>query len=132
MQRALFVKLLTEIKHRKHTVAVTGETEDDLRALRKGQIGISDSDSVDIVRAFCSVQLEKTDGNKLTLPFDMGWNIWRSVQTSVATLIMFQVCVLGLSLVSALAGRESPLNSLQLLWLKIMIDVFTARALVNE
>ena len=93
-------------------------------------MAISHAGSRDVIRTESQVELRSLAD--LAIVKKYGWNVVRTIKNSFTFLILFQVCLLGLALTTALGSFERPINQTQLLWLKIVFDVIIGRDLANE
>ncbi|KAK1756503.1 hypothetical protein QBC47DRAFT_380074 [Echria macrotheca] len=121
--------LVISLRRLGETVAVTGDGTNDTFALRAADIGLSMGRSgTEVAREESAIVL--MDDNFASVPKALAWG--RAVTESVKRYCQFQFALnltaVIITIVSTLVGdvNSSVFEVIQLLWLNLMMDIFTA------
>ncbi|KAL6560043.1 Calcium-transporting ATPase 9, plasma membrane-type [Orobanche gracilis] len=142
--------LVQTLRKQGEVVAVTGDGTNDAPALHEADIGLSmgiqgtevakeSSDIIILDDNFASVVKVSVEGHFASLekckePMVVRWG--RSVYANIQKFIQFQLTVnvaaLVINVVAAISSGDVPLNTVQLLWVNLIMDTLGALALATE
>ena len=127
--------LVTGLKELGSVVAVTGDGTNDAPALKKADVGFS--------MGICGTEVAKEasdiillDDNFASIITAIRWG--RNIFSNVRKFLLFQMTIniVAVSIVSiasiALPSHSPPLNSIEMLWLNLIMDTLAALALATE
>ncbi|KAL1999397.1 hypothetical protein VTN02DRAFT_4581 [Thermoascus thermophilus] len=127
--------LVERLKHLGETVAVTGDGTNDGPALKTADVGFSMGIAgTEVAKEASSIVL--LDDNFKSIVTAIAWG--RAVNDAVSKFLQFQITVnitaVFLTFVSAVdsSSNKSVLNSVQLLWVNLIMDTFAALALATD
>ncbi|KAI9346505.1 hypothetical protein BDR26DRAFT_931870 [Obelidium mucronatum] len=125
--------LVSLLKSMGEVVAVTGDGTNDAPALKEADVGFAMGISgTQIARNACDIVL--LDDNFVSLVCAIRWG--RNVLNSIRKFLQFQLGVnlvaITLTFVGSLVLGDSPLNTVQLLWVNLIMDSLGALALASD
>lgn len=128
--KLLLVKKLKELNE---VVAVTGDGANDAPALHEADIGLA--------MGMAGTEVAKESSDIIILDDNFGSVVkvirWgRSIYLNIQKFIQFQLTInisaLGLNFVAAVSEGNVPLNTVQMLWINLIMDTLAALALATE
>eukprot|EP00258_Populus_trichocarpa_P030536 XP_024446555.1 calcium-transporting ATPase 10, plasma membrane-type isoform X2 [Populus trichocarpa] len=124
--------LVQALIRRGHVVAVTGDGTNDAPALHEADIGLSmGSQGTQVTKEASDIVL--LDDNFSSIPKVVLWG--RSIYVNIQKFKQFQLTIIVASVIINAVGAASggvQLNTVQLLWVNLVMDTLGAWALVTE
>ena len=126
-------RLVQALQRRGHVVAVTGDGTNDATALRAADVGFSMGiTGTEIAKEASDIVM--VDDNFASIVSAIRWG--RSIFSNIRKFLQFQLTVnvaaLLTAFVAAVLGFGIPLNTVQLLWVNLIMDTLAALALAVE
>lgn len=123
----------SKISKSREIVAVTGDGTNDGPALKKADVGFAMGiQGTEVAKEASDIIL--TDDNFKSIVMAVMWG--RNVYDSISKFIQFQLTVnlvaILVSVIGAIAFKQSPLTAIQLLWVNLIMDSFASLALATE
>ncbi|XP_029118614.1 calcium-transporting ATPase 5, plasma membrane-type isoform X2 [Elaeis guineensis] len=125
--------LVQALKNLGHVVAVTGDGSNDAPALHEADIGLAMGiQGTEVAKESSDIII--LDDNFASVVKVVRWG--RSVYANIQKFIQFQLTVnvaaLVINVVAAVSSGDVPLNTVQLLWVNLIMDTLGALALATE
>ncbi|KAJ1400645.1 P-type ATPase [Sesbania bispinosa] len=125
--------LVQALRRKGHVVAVTGDGTNDAPALHEADIGLAMGiQGTEVAKESSDIII--LDDNFASVVKVVKWG--RSVYANIQKFIQFQLTVniaaLVINVVAAFSSGDIPLNTVQLLWVNLIMDTLGALALATE
>ncbi|KAK2982967.1 hypothetical protein RJ640_019245, partial [Escallonia rubra] len=125
--------LVQALRKRGHVVGVTGDGTNDAPALHEADIGLAMGISgTEVAKESSDIII--LDDNFASVVRVVRWG--RSVYANIQKFIQFQLTVnvaaIMINVVAAISSGDVPLNTVQLLWVNLIMDTLGALALATE
>ncbi|KAL5149449.1 Calcium-transporting ATPase 8, plasma membrane-type [Glycine soja] len=125
--------LVQALRRKGHVVAVTGDGTNDAPALHEADIGLAMGiQGTEVAKESSDIII--LDDNFASVVKVVKWG--RSVYANIQKFIQFQLTVniaaLAINVVAAFSTGDIPLNTVQLLWVNLIMDTLGALALATE
>jgi Ca2+ transporting ATPase len=131
----LLVDALRQLRARgrlSEVVAMTGDGTNDAPSLAAADVGFAFASGTAIARGASDIQL--LDDSFISVVKAVAWG--RAVYANISRFLQFQLTASCVAVAAACGGAllsaESPLSSVQLLWLNMLLDSLGALALATE
>ena len=117
------LKVVKALKELGEVVAVTGDGINDAPAIRHADVGIAMGKSgSEITKEAADVVLLDDSFSTIVKSVAFGRNVYRNLQRFILFQLSVNVSALLFITVSAILGYKSPFNTLQLLWINVIMD----------
>ena len=124
--------LVLGLKELGNVVAVTGDGTNDAPALSKSDVGFSMNDGTDIAKEASDIILMDNNFSSIVVAMIYGRSIYENLRKFLQfqLTVNFGACILVF--LCSCIGNDTPLNSIQMLWVNLIMDSLGSLALATE
>ena len=124
--------LVLGLKQLDNVVAVTGDGTNDAPALSKSDVGFSMNDGTDIAKEASDIILMDNNFTSIVVAIIYGRSIYENIRKFLQfqLTVNFGACILVF--LCSCIGNETPLTSIQMLWVNLIMDSLGSLALATE
>ena len=124
--------LVLGLKELGNVVAVTGDGTNDAPVLSKSDVGFSMNDGTDIAKEASDIILMDNNFSSIVIAIIYGRSIYENLRKFLQFQLTVNFCACILVFLCSCIGNETPLNSIQMLWVNLIMDSLGSLALATE
>lgn len=124
--------LIVGLQSMNRKVAATGDGINDLAAISHAEVGISMGSGVAAAKEVSDIVLTGDDFEASLRAVMWGRNIYHNITRFLQFQVTVNISLLVILFIGIIWFGQSPITSVQLLWINLIMDIFAALALATE
>ena len=124
--------LVLGLKELGNVVAVTGDGTNDAPALSKSDVGFSMNDGTDIAKEASDIILMDNNFSSIVIAMIYGRSIYENIRKFLQFQLTVNFCACILVFLCSCIRNDTPLTSIQMLWVNLIMDSLGSLALATE
>lgn len=127
--KSRLVKIISDMNY---VVGMTGDGINDAPALKKASVGFAMGSGTEVAKEAADIIILDDNIKSISLAILYGRTIFKNIRKFIIFQLTMNICAMSLSIIGPFIGISTPVTSMQMLWINMIMDTLAGLAFAYE